>query len=202
MPGGPSGRGRAVILSDASIRQYMSDGVIGVDPAPEDRAYQPASVDLRLGDDFVIIGKRNNHRTRRVAEPFWLPRGACALACTAETIRVPDFLSARVEGKSTWGRRFLMVHCTAGFIDPGFCGPITLELKNLGPAALELWPGDFISQISFSLLDAPAVRPYGSAALGSHYQHQVGATPAVAQHRPDGLQSASAVVQLGSTGGS
>ncbi len=165
------------MLSDGTIRQLVQDRRIGIWPEPGDAAYQPASVDLNLGGHFL----RQHRRMEIDAKPgdvLTLLPGECVLAHTAQEIAVPDDLVARVEGKSTWGRRFLMVHATAGFIDPGFRGQITLELHNLSPEAIVLTVGDPIAQISFEYLDAPAQRPYGSPGLGSHYQGQTGATAA------------------------
>ncbi len=168
------------MLSDASIRKLLSEGSIGINPPPPDCAIQPASVDLRLGNSFVEM-------TTDGALPLddsWIPTGAvvlqpgqCMLATTHETVTLPSWIVGRVEGKSSWGRKFLMVHSTAGFIDPGFSGEITLELKNMSPTIVILQPGCQIAQISFEYLDRPADRPYGHAELGSHYQGQRGATP-------------------------
>jgi len=173
-----------MMLSDATIKAMLRDGDIGIDPAPPYSAIQPASVDLRLGGDFIrigLFGGADKPFKLPDGEPLAIAPGECLLACTAETVRVPAHLVARVEGKSTWGRRFLMVHSTAGFIDPGFHGQITLELKNLNTARLLLPVGAPIAQISFQLLDLPAERPYGTIGLGSHYQGQTGATPAAVQ---------------------
>ncbi len=165
------------MLSDGTLRAMVGDGVIYIQPEPADAAYQPASIDLRLGGHFL----RQHRRMEIEAKPgdvLTLLPGECILGHTLEEISLPDYLVARVEGKSTWGRRFLMVHSTAGFIDPGFCGQITLELHNLSPEAIVLPVGAPIAQISFEYLDAPAVRPYGSPGLGSHYQGQTGAVAA------------------------
>lgn len=166
-----------MILSDASIRQLVERKEIGFSPAPQDDAYQPASVDVRLGTNFkrLILG---GHFEQDYLEndELYLNSGECVLACTAETISIPDYLVAKVEGKSTWGRKFLLIHSTAGFLDPGFHGQVTLELTNLSPSLLLLKVGEPIAQISFSYLDAPARRPYGSDGLGSRYQGQQGAT--------------------------
>lgn len=164
------------MLSDGTILRLVNDGTVVITPRPVPSAFQPASVDLCLGDTFLLQGSKNEHHITARAEPFWLPPGRCALATTLETITLPDHIVARVEGKSTWGRRFLMVHSTAGFIDPGFTGQITLELANISPRALRLYPAERIAQISFEYLDAPAQRPYGSPGLGSKYQGQTGAT--------------------------
>lgn len=135
---------------------------------------QPASLDVRLGGDFI------NHKTGEEVglDPFHqltMMPGDCWLACLVERFFMPDNVVARVEGKSSWARKFLTVH-SAGFIDPGFRGDITMELKNDGHHPIHLVPGAPIAQVSFQRLDAPASRPYGSESLGSHYQYQQGAT--------------------------
>ncbi len=170
------------MLSDGSIRRAIAEAVVTIDPEPEDHQYQPASVDLNLGLEFTdpqsggeVISYRPNGDFRRYIDV--LP-GQCLLACTWETITLPEDLVARVEGKSSWGRRFLMVHSTAGFIDPGFTGQITLELCNLSRTTVTLTIGEPIAQISFDTLDHPAQRPYGHPELRSRYQGQRGATPA------------------------
>lgn len=167
------------MLSDISLREYLDTAKIKIDPQPCDAAIQPASVDLRLGYDFIVIGRWSEfHRVLDPTASITLRPGACVLGTTMERIEVPRDLVARVEGKSTWGRQYLMVHSTAGFIDPGFEGQITLELKNLSPRKIRLVPGVPIAQISFDRLDRPAARPYGSEGLDSHYQWQRGATSA------------------------
>lgn len=162
------------MLSDGTLRALVQSGQINITPEPEDSAYQPASIDLRLGNGFVSI------YGTKFSDPrgLYMDSGDSVLAHTVEHITVPPDLVARVEGKSTWGRRFLMVHSTAGFIDPGFSGQITLELHNLCRYAQTIPVGAYIAQLSFQRLDKPAVRPYGTPGLGSHYQGQTGATPA------------------------
>lgn len=142
----------------------------------DDSQIQPASLDVRLGPDFV-----DHTDGRRVdwspGDRFLLKPGGCVLASLVERFALPADVVARVEGKSSWARRFLTVH-SAGFIDPGFRGDITMELKNDGGLMLELRPGMVIAQVSFQQMLGPAARPYGSPGLGSHYQGQSGATPA------------------------
>lgn len=137
---------------------------------------QPASYDLRLGNQF-----RNEHGlawTVPLGGYEDMEPGRFVLGHTRERFSLPAHLCARVEGKSTVGRRGVAVHVTAGFIDPGFCGQITLELKHHGILRhVKLWPGMLIAQISFHRIEYPQ-RLYGSAGLGSHYQGQSGATPA------------------------
>lgn len=177
------------VLSDSTIRRLIGEGRIGIDPF-EDAMVQPASVDLRLGDSFGVC---RAHRIERVdlgdppadfteqvtvpsGEPFVIHPGEFCLGTTAEVIRLPADILARVEGKSSIGRLGLTVHVTAGFIDPGFEGEITLEFCNLTRVPLLLRPGKAICQVSFETMDRPADRPYGHPDLGSHYQGQRGAT--------------------------
>ena len=162
-----------MIFSDTTIRERQaSDGML--DPFVEANV-QPASVDLTLGNDFILFDER---LTPDEGEPVLLERHRFALATTAETVKVPVDVAAQVAGKSSWARRGLLIHVTAGWIDPGFEGQITLELKNLGDHALALYPGTPICQIYFMGLTVPAAVPYGSEQLGSHYQGQTGTTRA------------------------
>lgn len=173
-----------MILPDHAIRRRLRrDAPIAWVPAAreefgpiEDSQIQPASLDVRLGAEFI------DHRTGEKVmvegpDKLTLHPGACVLASLVERFSIPYDLVARVEGKSSWARKFLTVH-SAGFIDPGFQGDITMELKNDGGLMLELRPGMVIAQVSFQTMLAPAERPYGSAGLGSHYQGQVGTTAA------------------------
>lgn len=141
----------------------------------EESQVQPASLDVRLGPDFV------RHPS---GEPVTVPSGGhysmaageCLLASLVERLDMrATNVVARIEGKSSWARKFLTVH-SAGFIDPGFSGDVTLELKNDGHQRLILIPGQPIAQISFQFLAAPCEKPYGSRGLGSHYQGQEGPT--------------------------
>jgi dCTP deaminase len=144
-------------------------------------------VDLRLGNSFRVF---HNHRTTAIdlrepptnlteevtGEMFVIHPGEFVLGVTAEYVELPDDIVARIEGKSSLGRLGLIVHATAGFVDPGFKGTLTLEITNLTRVPIKLYPGILIAQLSFMTLDAPAERPYGSEALGSHYQGQTAAT--------------------------
>jgi dCTP deaminase len=177
------------VLSDGTIRRLVEEGRIVIDPwDPE--LVQPASVDLRLGDSFRVF---HNHRTAAIdlrepptnlteevrlagGEPFVIHPGEFVLGRTQEYVEIPDDVVARIEGKSSLGRLGLIVHATAGFVDPGFKGSLTLEITNLTRVPIKLYPGLLIAQLSFMALDAPAERPYGSAQLGSHYQGQLAAT--------------------------
>lgn len=175
------------MLSDGTIRKLLArdDGTLGISCGLplRDEQFQPASLDLRLGD--VLGGERVQAPPPGkilLGEPgpvdgWWLPVHAFRLASTAETVRLGPSLAGRVEGKSSWARRGLMVHC-AGFVDPGFSGQITLELFNLGPAPVFLEEGRRIAQICFDWVDTRPVRIYGDPALRSRYNGQRGPTPA------------------------
>jgi dCTP deaminase len=151
---------------------------------------QPASVDLRLGTSFRVF---HNHRLPAIdlAEPptgvtehvqiedtasFVIHPGEFVLGSTVEWVELPDDIVARIEGKSSLGRLGLIVHATAGFVDPGFSGTLTLEITNLTRVPIILWPGKPIAQLSFMALDRAAERPYGHPELGSHYHGQLEAT--------------------------
>jgi dCTP deaminase len=177
------------VLSDGTIRRLVADGRIEIEPW-DPAMVQPASVDLRLGASFRVF---HNHRARAIDlrdpprnlteqvvvgddEAFVVHPGEFVLARTLEWVRLPDDVVARIEGKSSIGRLGLIVHATAGFVDPGFEGTLTLEVTNLTRIPIELWPGLPIAQLSFMALDRPAERPYGHPDLGSHYHGQVEAT--------------------------
>ncbi len=177
------------VLSDGTIRRLVDEGRISIDPwDPE--LVQPASVDLRLGDSFRVF---HNHRTAAIdlrepptnlteevvvaeGEAFIIHPGEFVLGRTLEWVELPDDIVSRIEGKSSIGRLGLIVHATAGFVDPGFKGTLTLEITNLTRVPIKLYPGLLIAQLSFMALDRPARRPYGAEELGSHYQGQVAAT--------------------------
>ncbi|MDR1512517.1 MAG: dCTP deaminase [Propionibacteriaceae bacterium] len=179
-----------MLLSDRDIAAEVAGGRIGLDPW-ESALLQPASVDVRLDRYFRVF---ENHRyavidpaadqsdlTREVTPecdaPFVLHPGEFALGSTFESVRLPDDVAARFEGKSSLGRLGLLTHATAGFIDPGFEGHVTLELSNCATLPLLLYPGMRIGQLCFFRLSSPAENPYGSAAAKSHYQGQRGPTP-------------------------
>jgi dCTP deaminase len=181
-----------VLLSDNDIRRGLLRGEIEITPWSPD-LLQPASLDVRLGPIFLVysphltsvdmLNPPPDSMTEIVIFPgsrFSLAPGMFALGSTIEHVSLPGTVAARLEGKSTLGRMGLLTHATAGFIDPGFNGQITLELTNLGPAALELTPGMRIGQLSFMRMSSPVDMPYGSTGLGSHYQGQRGPTPASA----------------------
>ncbi len=180
----------ASVLSDGTIRRLVDDGQIVIKPW-DPSLVQPASVDLRLGNSFRVF---SNHKVATIdlrdgppgnlteevvateQEGFVIHPGEFCLGRTEEWVELPDDVVARIEGKSSLGRLGLIVHATAGFIDPGWKGTLTLELNNLTRVPIKLYPGLLIAQLSFMTLDRPAERPYGSAELGSHYQGQVAAT--------------------------
>jgi dCTP deaminase len=192
LPGRHSGRTRfgAVILSDRSIREALAAGRIQIDPFDEGLV-QPSSVDVRLDRFFriflnhtmpVIDVKKNLEELTRLVEidegnSFVLHPGEFVLGSTFERVALPDDLVARIEGKSSLGRLGLLIHSTAGFVDPGWNGHITLELSNVANLPITLYPGMKIGQISFLRMTTPADVPYGAASLGSKYQGQRGPTP-------------------------
>jgi dCTP deaminase len=176
-------------LSDGTIRRLIEEGRLKVDPYDE-KMVQPSSIDVRLGDSFRVF---HNHRVTAIDlrdppanlteevtiepdEPFVIHPGEFCLGRTLEWVELPDDLVSRVEGKSSIGRLGLIVHATAGFVDPGWRGTLTLELNNLTRVPIKLYRGLPIAQLSFMALDSPAERPYGSPGLGSHYQGQTAAT--------------------------
>jgi dCTP deaminase len=177
------------VLSDGTIRRLVDEGVIKLDPW-DPGMVQPASVDLRLGASFRVfhnfrvesidLAAPPTNLTEHVAVPdgesFVIHPGEFVLGRTQEWVELPDDLVARIEGKSSLGRLGLIVHATAGFVDPGWRGTLTLEITNLTRVPIVLWPGKPIAQLSFMTLDAPAERPYGHPELGSHYHGQVDAT--------------------------
>lgn len=168
-----------MLLPDHHIQTAIESGEITVTPF-DPHMIQPASLDLRISDQ--IIDTKNLDPHPHTFTHYRLNPGVFALASTLETIHIPPHLAGRVEGKSSHGRRGLHIHATAGFIDPGFHGQITLELYNAGPDPIHITPGMPIAQLSLTTLTTPAARPYGSPGIGSHYQHQTGPTPSRAHH--------------------
>jgi len=178
------------VLSDRDIRAAMQAGRIRIDPY-DASCLQPSSVDLHLDADFRVF--RNNRypyidvrdpqpdltELLHIAddEPFILHPGEFVLGSTLERLTLPDDLVARLEGKSSLGRLGLLIHSTAGFIDPGWDGHVTLELSNVANLPITIYPGMKIGQVSFVQLSEPAERPYGSEGIGSKYQGQKGPTP-------------------------
>ena len=185
----PAGSLTTVLLSDRDIRAEIAANRVVLDPW-DPAMVQPSSVDVRLDKYFRLF---DNHKypvidpaldqsdlTRLVEvnpeEGFVLHPGEFVLGSTWETVTLPDDLAARVEGKSSLGRLGLLTHATAGFVDPGFSGHVTLELSNVATLPIMLWPGMKIGQLAFFRLSSAAENPYGSAAYGSHYQGQRGPT--------------------------
>jgi len=179
-----------VLLSDRDILAEIDAKRVALEPF-DPAMVQPSSIDVRLDRLFRVF---ENHRyphidpaedqpdlTRQVEpaadEPFILHPGEFVLGSTYEVITLPDDVAARLEGKSSLGRLGLLTHSTAGFIDPGFSGHVTLELSNAATLPIKLWPGMKIGQLCFFRLSSPSENPYGSAKYGSRYQGQRGPTP-------------------------
>ncbi len=179
-----------MVLSDKSIKDALLSGRIRIEPFDPDDI-QPSSVDLHLGSHFQVF--RNSRYpyidpTREQAglmelvqasaeEPFVLHPGEFVLGTTIERIVLSDELVARLEGKSSLGRLGLLIHSTAGYVDPGWDGKLTLELSNVANLPIVLSPGMAIGQISFSQMSTPVERPYGTPGLGSKYQGQSDVAP-------------------------
>ncbi len=179
-----------MLLSDRDLRAEIAAGRVGIDPF-DDALVQPSSIDVRLDSMFRVF---NNTRYTHIdpaeqqdeltslvehppGEPFVLHPGEFVLGSTLELFTLPDNLAGRLEGKSSLGRLGLLTHSTAGFIDPGFSGHITLELSNVANLPITLWPGMKIGQLCILRLTSPAEHPYGTSSVGSKYQGQRGPTP-------------------------
>ncbi len=185
----PARRACTLIYSDRTIKEAIADGKIGIDPYDESYV-QPSSIDLRVDRFFRVF---ENHKyphidpranqddmTKMVEveeEPFVLHPGEFVLGSTLERVRLGNDVVARLEGKSSLGRIGLLIHSTAGFVDPGFDGYLTLELSNVANLPIAIYPGMKIGQISFYQLSTEADHPYGSTEAGSKYQGQRGPTP-------------------------
>lgn len=178
-----------MLLSDRDIRTQIDTGRVTLDPY-DPVMIQPSSIDVRLDKFFRVF---DNHKyasidpsieqldlTRLVEvegdKPFVLHPGEFVLGSTFESVSLPDDIAARLEGKSSLGRLGLLTHSTAGFIDPGFEGNVTLELSNTATLPINLWPGMKIGQLCFFQLSSPAEHPYGSSKYGSRYRGQRGPT--------------------------
>ncbi|MHA7261686.1 dCTP deaminase [Arthrobacter sp. TMN-37] len=178
-----------MLFSDRDIRAEISASRIELDPY-DPAMVQPSSVDVRIDRFFRLF---DNHKyahidpsedqpdlTRLVEvapdEPFILHPGEFVLGATYEKVTLPDDVAARLEGKSSLGRLGLLTHSTAGFIDPGFSGHVTLELSNMATLPIKLWPGSKIGQLCFFRLTSPAEHAYGSGRYGNRYQGQRGPT--------------------------
>ena len=179
-----------MLLSDRDIKAEISAGRVQMDPYDE-AMIQPSSIDVRLDRWFRVF---ENHKyphidpsieqedlTRLLEtegdEPFILHPGEFVLGSTYEVVSLPDDVAGRLEGKSSLGRLGLLTHSTAGFIDPGFSGHVTLELSNVATLPITLYPGMKIGQLCLFRLSSPAEHPYGSKKYGSRYQGQRGPTP-------------------------
>ncbi|MDR0912896.1 MAG: dCTP deaminase [Methanobrevibacter sp.] len=177
------------ILSDVDIKKYIDDGKICIDPIEDaEKQIQPSSVDMRIGNEFKTF--------KIVRKPFIDPKdptdissymqsifidegdsfiihpGEFALATTYEFVEIPDDLVARVEGRSSMGRLGITMHVTAGYIDPGFKGKITLEISNIGKMPVALYPGQRVCQIVFETMTSPSQKPYGHPDRKSKYMNQ------------------------------
>jgi dCTP deaminase len=179
-----------MVLSDRTIRRLLDEGRIGIEPY-EEELLQPSSVDVRVDRlfrvfrnsryPFIDVKQEMEELTELVEvdgeEAFILHPGEFVLGSTLERITLPDDLVARLEGKSSLGRLGLLIHSTAGFIDPGWDGHVTLELSNVANLPITIYYGMKIGQLSFVQLTEAAESPYGTGELGSKYQGQVGPTP-------------------------
>lgn len=179
-----------MIFSDRTILEAIEDGRIVIDPF-EPSFVQPSSIDLRVDSSFRVF---ENHRYPHIdprapqedltkaidvieGEAFVLHPGEFVLGATLERVTLGNDIVARLEGKSSLGRLGLLIHSTAGFVDPGFDGYLTLELSNVATLPIAIYPGMKIGQISFYQMTTPADHPYGSSEAGSKYQGQRGPTP-------------------------
>ena len=176
------------ILSDKTIKEYLKEGKIGFDPLTDEKQIQPSSIDMRLGDEFKVfkvirkpyIDPDDEEDLASYMESTIVPEGEAfiihpnefALATTLEYVKVPDDLVARVEGRSSMGRLGVTMHVTAGFIDPGFEGRITLEISNIGSMPVALYPGQRVCQIVFETMTTPSELPYGHPERNSKYMGQ------------------------------
>jgi dCTP deaminase len=181
-----------MILSDAQILGMLKDGSLTIHPLDDPEVQiQPASVDLRLDNSFLVMRHSSipfvdpmqdvpaHYMDERRIYPqdqeiFIIHPGEFVLASTIERIKLPNNLVGRVDGRSSLGRLGLQMHSTAGFIDPGFEGTITLEMSNVGRLPVRLYPGMRVCQISFDMMAQPATRPYGHPSRRSKYQRQSG----------------------------
>ena len=177
------------ILSDKTIKEYLEEGKIVIDPLKDEQQIQPSSVDMRLGDEFKVfkvirkpyIDPKDEEDIAEYMESSTVPEGEAfiihpnefALATTQEYVKVPDDLVARVEGRSSMGRLGVTMHVTAGYVDPGFEGRITLEISNIGAMPVALYPGQRVCQLVFETMTTPAELPYGHPKRNSEYMKQL-----------------------------
>lgn len=176
------------ILSDKTIKEYLKEGKIGFEPLTDEKQIQPSSIDMRLGDEFKVfkvirkpyIDPDDEEDLASYMESTIVPEGEAfiihpnefALATTLEYVKLPDDIVARVEGRSSMGRLGVTMHVTAGFIDPGFEGKITLEISNIGSMPVALYPGQRVCQIVFETMTTPSELPYGHPERNSKYMGQ------------------------------
>ncbi|WP_278942383.1 dCTP deaminase [Methanobrevibacter smithii] len=177
------------ILSDKTIKEYLEEGKIVIDSLKDEQQIQPSSVDMRLGDEFKVfkvirkpyIDPKDEEDIAEYMESSTVPEGEAfiihpnefALATTQEYVKVPDDLVARVEGRSSMGRLGVTMHVTAGYVDPGFEGRITLEISNIGAMPVALYPGQRVCQLVFETMTTPAELPYGHPKRNSKYMKQL-----------------------------
>ena len=177
------------ILSDKTIKEYLEEGKIVIDPLKDEQQIQPSSVDMRLGDEFKVfkvirkpyIDPKDEEDIAEYMESSTVPEGEAfiihpnefALATTQEYVKVPDDLVARVEGRSSMGRLGVTMHVTAGYVDPGFEGRITIEISNIGAMPVALYPGQRVCQLVFETMTTPAELPYGHPKRNSKYMKQL-----------------------------
>lgn len=177
------------ILSDKTIKEYLEEGKIVIDPLKDEQQIQPSSVDMRLGDEFKVfkvirkpyIDPKDEEDIAEYMESSTVPEGEAfiihpnefALATTQEYVKVPDDLVARVEGRSSMGRLGVTMHVTAGYVDPGFEGRITLEISNIGAMPVALYPGQRVCQLVFETMTTPEELPYGHPKRNSKYMKQL-----------------------------
>ena len=177
------------ILSDKTIKEYLEEGKIVIDPLKDEQQIQPSSVDMRLGDEFKVfkvirkpyIDPKDEEDIAEYMESSTVPEGEAfiihpnefALATTQEYVKVPDDLVARVEGRSSMGRLGVTMHVTAGYVDPGFEGRITLEISNIGAMPVALYPGQRVCHLVFETMTTPAELPYGHPKRNSKYMKQL-----------------------------
>lgn len=177
------------ILSDKTIKEYLEEGKIVIDPLKDEQQIQPSSVDMRLGDEFKVfkvirkpyIDPKDEEDIAEYMESSTVPEGEAfiihpnefALATTQEYVKVPNDLVARVEGRSSMGRLGVTMHVTAGYVDPGFEGRITLEISNIGAMPVALYPGQRVCQLVFETMTTPAELPYGHPKRNSKYMKQL-----------------------------
>lgn len=177
------------ILSDKTLKEYLKKGKIAIEPLEDEMQIQPSSIDMRLGNEFKVfkvirkpyidpkdpedVASYMESTTVEPGEAFIIHPNEFALATTNEYVKVPDDLVARVEGRSSMGRLGVTMHVTAGFIDPGFEGKITLEISNIGAMPVALYPGQRVCQIVFETMTTPSEIPYGHPSRNSKYMRQV-----------------------------